>query len=153
MKHNLSTKTVMPINIFLFLIFVLIFLIKQSSSIENIKELQVALFASFLIAPILFLLWSANKKVSLFNIELKTEDINNIYYKHLLIEELSLSKNSKLKLYSFFKESLFVKLNEGTLDIKYFSHHNINIKSVQDVNFIKKEFNDMLKNRYKLSPS
>jgi hypothetical protein len=153
MKHNLSTKTVIPINIFLFLIFVLIFLIKQSSSIENIKELQVALFASFLIVPILFLLWSANKKVSLFNIELKTEDINNIYYKHLLIEELSLSKNSKLKLYSFFKESLFVKLNEGTLEIKYFSHHNINIKSVQDVNFIKKEFNDMLKNRYKLSPS
>jgi hypothetical protein len=153
MKYNLSNKTVMPINIFLFLIFLLIFLIKQSNSIENIKELTVALFYSLLIVPVLFLLWSANKKVSLFNIELKTKDINNIYYKHLLIAELSLSKNSKLKLYSFFKESLCVEINEGTLYIKYFSHHNINIKSVKDVNFIKKEFNDMLKNRYKLHPS
>lgn len=151
MKSNLLDKTTLPVMLFSFVMLILLFSTKHITFIENTKDLESALFGLFFLIPIIFLAIAFNHKATLFNIVLTKKDIKSKYHRELFINELKLSKTSKIKLYSFFKEYCIVTLNKGKLEISYCSHHNLDINNDNDICFITEEINSMLEMRYKPS--
>lgn len=148
MKTNLENKVIIPL-----LIAALISLLSTLgvryipllSSMEYIQNVDSFIFYFTCIFLLSLLAWGGSKKTNIFNFTLLFDDVKNEKYQVFLADELRSSKNLKMKIYSFFNESITLSLKENKIIVSYLSHNKL---TLSDIDFVINEVNYYLSKRY-----
>jgi len=148
MKTNLENKVIIPLLIAALISLLSTLSIRYIPLLSNMEHIQTVdsfIFYFTVIVLLALLTWGGSKKTKKFNFSLSFDDVEDEKYKVFLADELRPSKNLKMRIYSFFNESITLSLKDNKIIVSYLSHNELNLS---DIDFVIDEVNYYLDKRY-----